>query len=233
MKKIYIAGNNDHYANWILPLGFTITYTVEEADLVMFTGGSDVTPMYYGHNKEPYTSINTERDIEEFDIFSQASALNKKCIGICRGAQFLCVAAGGKLIQDMHHPSVHTIKVINNDKEINVTSSHHQMMYPFNLPDSDYLTIGYTEPMSGIYNFNGDFTKKIPYDSEIIYFNKIDALGIQSHPEWQFERNNIVDDNSIKYFQNLLTDFLNNENIFSQKNVEATKAVSFSNKITV
>ena len=85
----------------------------------MFIGGSDVTPMYYGHNKEPYTSINTERDIEEFDIFSQASALNKKCIGICRGAQFLCVASGGKLIQDMHHPSLHTIKVINNDKEIN------------------------------------------------------------------------------------------------------------------
>ena len=109
MKKIYRAGNNYHYANWILPL----------ADLVMFTGGSDVTPMYYGHNKEPYTSINTERDIEEFDIFSQASALNKKCIGICRGAQFLCVASGGKLIQDMHHPSLHTIKVINNDKEIN------------------------------------------------------------------------------------------------------------------
>jgi gamma-glutamyl-gamma-aminobutyrate hydrolase PuuD len=52
--------------------------------LIVFTGGEDVTPSFYGENVGKHTFTNTMRDQNEFDIFHTIFYGTPK-LGICRG----------------------------------------------------------------------------------------------------------------------------------------------------
>ena len=72
------------------------------ADGVLFSGGADVNPAFYG--EKPYKegcSYDAVRDKCEMDIFNSFYKLKKPMLGICRGIQLINVALGGTLIQDM------------------------------------------------------------------------------------------------------------------------------------
>jgi hypothetical protein len=70
-----------------------------------------------------------------------------------------------------------------------VTSTHHQMMYPFNLPKEDYRLIGVSEKrrsrhyLTANKHIVSDLDKFIPYEPEIVYYYKTKSLAIQPHPE--------------------------------------------------
>jgi putative glutamine amidotransferase len=66
-------------------MGGSIVDKLEDADLVVFTGGEDVSPRYYQDTKHPTTSCNPERDSYEIKKAYQAIELGKKLIGVCRG----------------------------------------------------------------------------------------------------------------------------------------------------
>ena len=88
------------------------------------------------------------RDIYEKAIFEEACKNNKNIIGICRGSQLLTALNGGKLIQDVTNHALasgHNIRILDEDIIMTATSTHHQMMYPFNLPKEDYKLIGVSE----------------------------------------------------------------------------------------
>jgi len=215
-KKIYIVGGSIGYANWILSLGVGLANNLKEADLVMFTGGSDVDPIYYGHPKYKRTYSDLTRDAKEFLVLGTALAQNKKLIGICRGAQLLCAGSGGKLVQDMNHPNSHEIKTIDNNI-LTVTSTHHQMMYPFEMPKEDYLVIGEAEKqLCNNYHYNNTKIKKVESDPEIVFFKKTNALAIQSHPEFQFLYGE-EQHQTVLYLQNLLVDFMEDKGMFSKE----------------
>lgn len=203
-RKIYVVGNAYEYANW---MEGKLTRVMEEADLVVFTGGEDVTPDFYNEKKNPKTGNNLKRDIIEKIAFDKARALNKHIIGICRGSQFLCVANGGKLVQHQQNPYyVHPI-TLKGGGVINISSTHHQAAYPFNLPDEDYEILGWT---SGISSFHEDGNQKELNPSkecEIVYYPKTKCLGIQGHPEYHFNDR----ENTLVYLQELLKNFLNNK----------------------
>lgn len=181
--KIYVVGPAVGYANW---MKCEIVNNIEEADLVLFTGGEDVTPSLYGEYAHPTTYYNNSRDTSEIKIYEKALKLDKKFIGICRGSQFLCVMSGGKLIQHMSHPSNHMINMYDGEP-LEVTSSHHQMMYPFNLPDKHYSILGWTEGLSRMHLGGNNEEMVLPsnMEPEIVYFKDTWSLCIQSHPEWQ------------------------------------------------
>lgn len=90
MKKLYVVGSQWHYADWVRnaevsgDYGFEPTFTLEEADVVMFTGGEDVNPAVYGHDVIPGTYFTPERDEEEIDAFNRMHE-GQIAIGICRG----------------------------------------------------------------------------------------------------------------------------------------------------
>lgn len=84
MKKIYVVGGDNEYANWI-PFEFKITNDLEKADLVLFTGGEDVDPSFYNEPRHYYTYTNINRDKREIEIYNRAQQLGIKCLGICRG----------------------------------------------------------------------------------------------------------------------------------------------------
>jgi gamma-glutamyl-gamma-aminobutyrate hydrolase PuuD len=110
---------------------------VEDADLVQFTGGEDVSPQLYGETEHPRTSSNMRRDVLEIGMFVRAGHEGKPMAGICRGAQFLHVMMGGDLWQDVPSHAIsgtHEATCMLTKKKVQVTSTHHQMMVYSDVP---------------------------------------------------------------------------------------------------
>jgi putative glutamine amidotransferase len=80
--KIYVVGADYSYVRF---LEQEIVNTIQEADIVFFTGGEDVTPSLYGAKTNRLSYYNTDRDDYEIKIFKKALALDKYMIGVCRG----------------------------------------------------------------------------------------------------------------------------------------------------
>jgi putative glutamine amidotransferase len=74
----------------------------DRADGVLFAGGSDIDPLYFGEEKHPETyGIDAERDRAEVALTQWAMQDDKPAFSICRGIQVVNVALGGSLIQDI------------------------------------------------------------------------------------------------------------------------------------
>ena len=186
-KKVYVVGGANWYAQFIDDV--TICRSMEEADIVLFTGGEDVNPAMYGATTHPRTYTNPFRDMFEESEFEYAKALEnvKLFVGICRGSQLLCVLYGGKLIQDVtHHAIGGSHSIVGKDGDIyDITSTHHQMQYPFNLEEDKYDILYWAEPKrSTIYEGNLIDPSKVVCEPEIVlYKGHINGLAIQGHPE--------------------------------------------------
>lgn len=200
--KIYIVGGNYHYASWVN--GKLLVENPKEADIILFTGGEDVHPSFYKELIGKYTSSNIKRDIVEFEIFKEYP--HKLKLGICRGAQFLCVASGGKLIQHVNNHGLmngHYIKDDETSREYFIPSTHHQMLNPSDV--NHILIAGASKNLSTTY-LNGDNEEiNLPKDfkePEIVYFPDTNSLAIQGHPE-------MSDNKSLHdYLNNLLLKYL-------------------------
>lgn len=159
----------------------------KDIDLVLFTGGEDVNPQYYGEQIGKYTHINNNRDVKEIETFNKFRG-NSFLLGICRGNQLLTVLSGGKLIQHVEgHCRDHSI-ILNNKLRYNITSSHHQMIYPFDMNKKDYELLAYSEYFQSKTYLNGDNSEvELSNDflePEIVYYKNTNTLCIQGHPEW-------------------------------------------------
>lgn len=82
MRKIFVVGSDDEYANWMQG---NITNDIKEAHLVLFTGGEDITSSLYGEKQHPLTYNNLKRDLYEMELYEEALQLGIPCCGICRG----------------------------------------------------------------------------------------------------------------------------------------------------
>jgi len=218
---VFVVGGRTDYANWLPDC--ELVKTLEEADVVLFTGGEDVDPSLYGEPKGEHTGSNLERDKREQEVFLQAQKLGKKFLGICRGSQFLCVMAGGKLVQHQDNPEfVHEVNVGYN-QVINITSTHHQAAHPWNLPLYQFDVIGWTNNISKFHlDGNGkelQLFKPSPYswhdttpkECEIVYYREILALGIQGHPEMLSYQADPKNEESLKYLKELFKKFIHNK----------------------
>ena len=158
----------------------------KDIDLVLFTGGEDVNPEQYYEPIGKYTSINKARDRKEIDTFHKFRG-HSLLLGICRGSQMMTVLSGGKLIQHVEgHCRDHSM-ILNNKLRYTITSSHHQMLYPFNLKEKDYELVAYSEYFQSNTYLNGDNEEiELPknfLEPEIVYYKNTNALCIQEHPE--------------------------------------------------
>lgn len=157
---------------------------LEKNQILVLWGGEDIgTKLYKEHPitpGEPYEPTN--RDVFELALINKAIKLQIPIIGICRGAQLLCVHQGGKLIQHVpgHTYSLHKLYLPKEKKLIHTNSWHHQAMQPTD--DAEILAISSQKTNTG-YTKNGQC---IVFDTfpEIVIWPKIKALGIQGHPEF-------------------------------------------------
>jgi GMP synthase-like glutamine amidotransferase len=208
-KKILMV--NDHAPSYFRPfmhLGLECTrvhglleHDPDSIALVVFTGGSDVTPDLYGKDKHPRTYNSEDRDMEETELFGIAEAAGIPMAGICRGAQFLCVMAGGSLVQDItdHAGGNHSVMARwpgePGPRQISVNSSHHQMQYPYDLPEDTYEVLARSvEPLSRHYALDdkvnisvADAGALLKSEPDVVMYHSIKALGAQYHPEWMRE----------------------------------------------
>lgn len=163
-------------------------------DLILFTGGEDVNPKYYNELVGKYTSINEQRDEMEKDIFHRIF-YGVPRLGICRGSQFLTVMSGGKLIQHVEGHGIadtHNITLLNEDPRLNmeipITSTHHQMLFPFNLPKHKYQLLACSTHFRSSVYLNGNNEQiELPenfLEPEIVYYPDYNSLAIQGHPEY-------------------------------------------------
>jgi len=160
----------------------------KDIDLVLFTGGEDVDPELYGETKGQFTYINKGRDKKERDVFNFFKGY-VPMLGVCRGNQILCIFNGGKLIQHVEgHGRDHTIVIKGYEQPVSITSTHHQMVYPFNLKEENYELVAYSEFFRSNTYLNGKNEEinlhKEFLEPEIVFYPKSKCLGIQGHPEY-------------------------------------------------
>lgn len=175
---------------------------VEIDSALIVWGGSDISPEFYQHPTSrrcaPYAG---RRDSVEWELMQEAISMGIPIIGICRGAQMLCAAAGGFLIQDVSRHAGRDHKVLTHDgKVLKVNSLHHQMMVPAKQtptsPEVEYELIAWSEQNMGHpYIYKDDLTfhpEKHGFtdwrEPEFIYFPKIDGYAVQWHPEMMDDR---------------------------------------------
>lgn len=197
---VTLAGNSEEYLNF---LNFDFFVTTDkiwpDTNLLFLTGGTDISPSIYQEEISDYTQLpDARRDAEEVRLVKKAVKNNIPIIGICRGAQLLTALAGGILIQHVDNHSVfgtHSMNT-NDGNEFEVSSDHHQMMYPFGyINKEDYEIIGWSKYNRSDVYFKGkkNIIKELPKDfvePEIVYYKKLNALAIQPHPEWQLHDDN-------------------------------------------
>lgn len=71
-------------------------------DGLLFTGGGDVDPAFYGANHiAPLQDVDPRRDLIESTLVRGSIERNRPLLAVCRGVQMLNVALGGTLIPDL------------------------------------------------------------------------------------------------------------------------------------
>lgn len=105
MPKVYVEGSNHLIVEMFALNDWGICASVEEADLVCFEG----VLMYPLNCMERLTLPPTvvEKETGLLVLYNNAKRLQIPMVGICRGAQFLNVMAGGKMIQHVEGHAIH------------------------------------------------------------------------------------------------------------------------------
>ena len=118
---------------------------VRRVDAVVFSGGPDLDPSYYGETIWNETvKVDTLRDVSDLMLMRAALAAKKPIMAICRGEQLMNVVLGGSLYQDIPTQVDTTVKhaggawhrigvekgsvlyALFGEDSLTVNSSHHQ-----------------------------------------------------------------------------------------------------------
>ena len=145
MRTLVITQRLDEYSEWAATHGEVVLgyefRDVEpiirrrEVDVVLFTGGEDVSPMLYGEIADYRTHYSQRRDWREVGIYRACEQAGVNTFGICRGAQFISVMRGATLHQHIEGHAIsgtHVATLFAEDKDnklpdvMRVNSTHHQ-----------------------------------------------------------------------------------------------------------
>ena len=171
-----------------------VPFSVCKDDVLLLEGAAaDIDPHFYNDSFGSFLCIpDIERDNREYTQMKRFADMGAKILGICKGAQFICVFAGGNLIQHVTgHGVLNGHSIVTQDGEyLHSSSVHHQMMDPFDLSAEQYQILAHTpKPLSKCYLDGKDREYTFPLgckfvEPEIVWFPKIKALAIQGHPEY-------------------------------------------------
>lgn len=163
--------------------------TPETADLVVFTGGPDVSPIYYADD-EPYpvphhsVSSDLNRDAEDIRLYEKCLDLGIPMFGVCRGAQFLHVMNGGKLYQHIdNHTGDHHIWDTKAKQSVEkVSSVHHQSCRRNDAGGMEVIAVTYKSKRRWLDNV--EYEDGLGDDIEAFFYRDTCCLGVQGHPEY-------------------------------------------------
>lgn len=205
--KVYIVGPDmsimrmfNHHG------GFQGVQRIEDADIVVFTGGADVHPQTYGEQVDPSIRCYYNTDRDRMDTAAYMAAKDKFKVGICRGGQFLNVMNGGKLWYDVdNHTKSHLAYEPTEEGKLRmpfmVTSTHHQMFIKG--PDAHVFLVAYQA--TNKVNANDQWAipnikmRETRFDAKVnlyspmcddddlegLYYAKSGSMCFQPHPEYE------------------------------------------------
>ena len=189
---IYIAGNNYDVKQFGEMFARARCYKAKDvasADLVVFTGGPDVSPVLYGEEQHASTHPHRDRDWADIRLYAYCLEKGIPMFGVCRGAQFLHVMNGGKLYQDLDsHNSAHAIWCPVDRRTVqNASSVHHQAC--IRNDDMDVLAVARksTRRIRDVSKGQNVREAGIHVDGEVeaFYYKDTACLGVQGHPEYK------------------------------------------------
>jgi gamma-glutamyl-gamma-aminobutyrate hydrolase PuuD len=180
-RKIYVVGGDTGYASWMQGV---IVPKMEDADLVVGVGGSDVGAKYYNQPTTDYLGVDPITDKYEYESFQKAIKLKKKIIGICKSSQWGAALAGGAIFQHVNHPSYHSVTTFDG-KKLFTNSTHHNLQDISILKKGiDYELLAWAENLSP-FHING-YGKNVEClkEPEVVWYKKTNWLSFQNHNEW-------------------------------------------------
>ena len=196
-RTVWIINSSRGYERMFYEYGWEIITELPKAFnlknlLIQFTGGSDVSPSFYGEAKHYTTNPDSLRDKYENSIVSFAQNNSIPMAGICRGGQFLHVMNGGRLYQDVDNHAIygtHEMIDVWTRKTYQVTSTHHQMIRE-NQSHTNIL-IAYANGLASYKTYypltkpdkGSQTTTKDKIDIECLFYPRTRSLCFQPHPE--------------------------------------------------
>lgn len=207
LNKKYIALNNAYVEAIEMAGGIPVLIPfveeglakeyVERCDGILFSGGEDVSPMFYDEDpRKELGVIDTRRDFWEKALLQEAVEKNKPILGICRGCQVINVFLGGSLYQDI-------------DSQVKDVLGHHpkgvlgdEKYHRVNIEKSSELYKMFNRDIIEINSFHHQSVKDLGENLKVIAtsndgiieafqsedMNKHYILGIQWHPEAMVKR---------------------------------------------
>ncbi len=186
--EIFVEGSDAEEAQFaaiFARAGCKRAKSVLEADLVIFTGGTDVDPMLYHEERMVETDRpDTERDLREMNLYLLCKEHGIPMLGICRGAQFLHVMHGGKLWQDIDgHQGAHSMNDLKTKEHIDrVSSVHHQSCRPNTANGMQIIATAAKSQTRWANASTKDTGSRV--DIEAFFYPDTCSIGIQGHPEY-------------------------------------------------
>ncbi len=199
MEKIKVFGVSSSDCNFLVensPDMFQKVSNFANADVIIMPGGSDWNPKFYNQKTGRKTYFHDHTDYTEMIFFMKALLSGKYILGICRGAQGLCIMNGGSLIQHVTNHAIselHEIITINGRK-LKTNSLHHQMLDLNSIPKQNWKLLAYSKPRSFTYLNGNDeeicneegvqYRDALNAEPEIVKFTDVHGLAVQGHPEF-------------------------------------------------
>jgi gamma-glutamyl-gamma-aminobutyrate hydrolase PuuD len=186
------------YTRIFTEAGWEVVSSPEDADLIQFVGGADVSPHLYGAPRHPTTRSRPDRDRKEQAVYEQYVG-RVPMAGICRGAQFLWVMNGGKLNQHITgHRSEHAMFNYKTGEPLpDASSTHHQSMR-CTPKDKRWANVLAVSEHNGVAGQTGQGV-------EVAVFKKTKSLCFQPHAEHRGNR--LLTD----YYMGLIWNYLVNK----------------------
>lgn len=174
------------YAKMFAKTGCRRAETPAEADLVIFSGGSDVDPQLYGERPHSTTFWDVKRDETDIRLYTLCIDTGIPMLGICRGAQFLSVMNGGKLFQDVDgHNGNHSIyDKLSGGEIMKISSVHHQLVMPNTANGMEIIAVSKGLSSERWTNDKNCFVTPTE-EIEAFFYRDTCCLGIQGHPEYE------------------------------------------------
>lgn len=174
------------FAQFMARSGCKRAPSLEEADLVVFTGGADVDSRLYGEEAHKTTRFIPQRDTDDITAYMKCVDLGIPMFGVCRGAQFIHVMNGGKLYQDVDgHEGAHGMWDENSNVFLaSVSSVHHQLCRENK--ENGMQLIAYSRGQSKKRWLNNtSYEEGGDKDIEAFFYPGVCAFGVQGHPEYK------------------------------------------------
>lgn len=162
------------------------------AEVLILTGGGSIPSKYYNVEHNDY--VQDKRDVLEKELFEQAVQNKIPILAICRGFQYVNGLLGGKISKlnelEFERPIKKDHEVQLKNKSINVNNFHNDGIFEKDLAKELYIVAK-------------DSKNNI---IEAFYSKELRLLGLQWHPEREFE-----DINSKKVSTELISRFISNK----------------------